>query len=284
MPDNVFIPLKQVLMNVVPCFCCCDCGTLSITYALLKGRWLSLFIFFSVAALCYYIGLLLKRCMNGNPLIETYADVGELAFGKKGIIIATICTNFFQMHLCTLEDHTKLKGKILPTTWLKSLGLLAYVSFGGFVISLILVGCAFGLVQLMMWDFMKELFLTLCNSMKDISKFSNFVLSTINYGSMAILDSKFEIYTTLINPITKYGILISTIATAIEYKFPLKNSNIFSLLIRTDLVISSVFVALAIPSFGYIMEFKGAFLGINVSILLPYLCYLNIHKGYKSLG
>ncbi|KAI5679027.1 hypothetical protein M9H77_09977 [Catharanthus roseus] len=68
-------------------------------------------------------------------------------------------------------------------------------------------------------------------------------------------------------------------------KIAIYNTLIY-LITKTGLVISSVVVVLAIPSFGfrYIMEFTGAFLDINVSILFSYLCYLKIHKGYKNLG
>ena len=133
-----------------------------------------------------------------------------------------------------------------------------------------------------------------------------FVLSTVSYGSMAVLgylmygdnltsqvtlnlpirniSSKVAIYTTLINPITKYAIIVSPIATAIEDTFPFRNSRYISVLIRTVLVISTVFVALAIPFFGYVMAFIGAFMSISVSILFPCLCYLKINKASRSFG
>lgn len=135
-----------------------------------------------------------------------------------------------------------------------------------------------------------------------------FILSTITYVSMAVIgylmfgetltsqitlnlpikkiSSKVAIYTTLISPITKYAILIYPIATAIEYSYSIKNSRIMSLLlIRTGLVISTVVVALAVPFFGYVMAFTGAFLSMSVSVLFPCLCYLKIYyRGYRSLG
>lgn len=128
-----------------------------------------------------------------------------------------------------------------------------------------------------------------------------FILSTITYGSMATMgylmyghnlmsqitlnlptgriSSKVAIYTTLINPITKYALVVSPIATAIEDKLPLQKSKfIVSYFIRTFLVISTVIVALTVPFFGYVMTFTGALLGVTVSILLPCLCYLKIKK------
>ncbi|XP_074337761.1 amino acid transporter AVT1I-like [Apium graveolens] len=140
-----------------------------------------------------------------------------------------------------------------------------------------------------------------------------FVLSTISYGSMAILgylmyggnlisqvtlnlptkniSSKVAIYTTLINPITKYAIVVSPINAAIEDTFPLLRSRsltlkirLISLFIRTVVVISTVLVALAVPFFGYVMAFTGAFLGTTVSMLLPSIFYLKINKDARKFG
>ncbi|KAA8532975.1 hypothetical protein F0562_032908 [Nyssa sinensis] len=339
-------------------------GMLSIPYALSQGGWLSLIILFLVAILCCYTGLLLRRCMDAKPLIKTFPDIGELAFGGKGrAMISTFM--YLELFLVAVEflilegDNLnklfpntsfhiagqKIGGKrsfvlltaliILPTTWLRSLGLLAYVSAGGVLASLLLVASVFwaGAVDgvgfhekgmLLNWRGIPTaislftfcycghaVFPTLCNSMKDRSQFPKvllvcFVLSTISYGSMAVLgylmygenlmsqvtlnlptrnfSSKIAIYTTLINPITKYAIVVSPIATAIEDTFPFQNSRLFSFVIRTVLVISTVFVALAIPFFGYVMAFTGAFLSITVSILFPCFCYLKIKKNSISLG
>lgn len=98
------------------------------------------------------------------------------------------------------------------------------------------------------------------------------------------IGSKLAIYTTLINPITKYAVIISPIATAIEEARPFEGSRLMSLLIRTVIVISTVIVALTIPFFGYVMAFIGAFLSVSMSMLLPCLCYLRIDKAARSFG
>ncbi|KAK8259906.1 hypothetical protein V6Z12_D13G086500 [Gossypium hirsutum] len=173
---------------------------------------------------------------------------------------------------------------VLPTTWLKSLALLAYVS---------------------------AVFPTLCSSMKDRSKFSKvllvcFITSTINYGSMAVMGylmfgehlksqvtlnlpikkmtTKIAIYTTLINPLTKYAIITAPITTAIEETSLFCNSRSLSILIRTALVSSTVIVALTIPFFGYVMAFIGSFLSVTASMLLPCLCYLKLNKAARKMG
>lgn len=199
-------------------------GILSIPFALSQGGWLSLVLLFSVAILCWYTGLLLQRCMDANPHITTYPDIGEVAFGRKGRVAISVFM-YLELFLVAVEflilegdnlnqlfpnmsfnvaGHT-IGGKkcfvlatalvILPTTWLKSLGLLAYVSAGGVLASIVLVACVFwvGAVDsvgfhekgdLLNWRGLPTtislylfcycghaVFPTLCNSMKDRSQF-----------------------------------------------------------------------------------------------------------------
>ncbi|KAF3674700.1 zinc finger family protein [Capsicum annuum] len=334
-------------------------GIISVPYALSEGGWLCMMILFLVAIISCYTGLLLQKCMSVSPSIKTYPDIGEFAFGNKGRILISIFL-YLELYFVAIEflilegDNLhklfpnakihvgclKIVGReffvflvaiiILPTTWLRSLGLLAYVSAGGVLASVVLVCSVFwvgavdgigfeekgviwrwnGLINaISMFTFCycgHAVFPTICNSMKDRSQFPKvlfvcFILSTMTYGSMATMgyimygqnlmsqitlnlpkgkiSSKIAIYTTLINPITKYALVVSPIATAIEDKLPLRQSKfIVSYFIRTFLVISTVIVALVVPFFGYVMTFTGALLGVTVSILLPCFCYLKIVK------
>lgn len=134
-----------------------------------------------------------------------------------------------------------------------------------------------------------------------------FLFCTITYASMAVLgyamfgshiesqitlnlpigsiSSKVAIYTTLVNPISKYALMVIPIVNAIETRFSCYyNKRVFSLLIRTSLVLSTVIVALAIPLFGYLMSLVGAFLSVTASLLLPCLCYLKISGIYRRIG
>ncbi|XP_065861965.1 amino acid transporter AVT1I-like [Euphorbia lathyris] len=340
-------------------------GILSIPFALSQGGWLSLIILFMVAVLCWYTGLLLRRCMDTDQIIQTYPDIGERAFGYKGRALVSIFM-YLELYLVAVEflilegDNLdklfpnmafkfaglKIRGKqgfilltslvILPTTWLRSLGVLAYISAGGVLASVVLVGCVLwaGAVDGvgfhegdLVWNWGglpttislfafcycgHAVFPTLCTSMKDRTQFSKvlvvcFVSSTITYGSMAVLgylmygehlmsqvtlnlpirkvSTKIAIYTTLVNPLTKYAVVITPIAKAIEDTFRLsKTSTSLSILVRTAIMISTLVVALTIPFFGYVMAFIGAFLSITVSVLLPCLCYLRINKAARSLG
>lgn len=155
-------------------------------------------------------------------------------------------------------------------------------------------------------------FPTLYTSMINPKKFSKvmfvcFLLCTISYASMAIvgylmfgssvlsqitlnlptnkISSKVAIYTTLINPIAKYGLMIKPVENTIENQLPIHyNSRGCRLLIRTALVITTVIVALAIPLFGYLMSLVGAFLSVTASIVLPCLCFLKISAIYQRVG
>lgn len=98
------------------------------------------------------------------------------------------------------------------------------------------------------------------------------------------ITTSIAIYTTLISPLTKYAVIITPIATAIEEKFSFGKIRVIGILIRTVLVISTVFVACSVPFFGYVMAFIGAFLSVTVSMLFPCLCYLKMHKRAQSFG
>ncbi|KAF8399479.1 hypothetical protein HHK36_015345 [Tetracentron sinense] len=152
-------------------------------------------------------------------------------------------------------------------------------------------------------------FPTLYTSMRNKKQFSKvlvfcFVICTISYALMAVLgylmygsnvqsqvtlnlpieklSSKVAIFTTLVNPITKYALMVTPIVTAIESSLSgYCNKRSISLLIRTMLLISTVIVALVVPFFGYLMSLVGAFLSVTASILLPCLCYLKISGTYE---
>lgn len=153
-----------------PLFMLAGVGVLSIPYALSEGGWLSLAWLIVIAAACCYTGLLLQRCMDAGPYAQSYPDIGESAFGFAGRITLSVfiylelylvSTGFLILEGDNLDKlfpnaslelgKMKIEGKqlftllaalvILPTTWLRSLGALAYVSLGGVLASVILVGC-----------------------------------------------------------------------------------------------------------------------------------------------
>ncbi|XP_042048922.1 amino acid transporter AVT1J-like isoform X2 [Salvia splendens] len=145
---------------------------LSIPYALSHGGWLSLITLTVIAMICFYTALLLKKCMDSNSLIKTYPDIGEHAFGKKGRALISIFM-YLELFLLAVEflilegdnlhklfpyTNVRVWGKtiggkpmfiiltalvMLPTTWLRNLSLLAYVSAGGILAYLILIATVF---------------------------------------------------------------------------------------------------------------------------------------------
>lgn len=126
-----------------------------------------------------------------------------------------------------------------------------------------------------------------------------FAACTLNYGSMAILgylmygddvksqvtlnlpegkiSSKLAIYTTLISPFSKYALMVTPLATAVEERLLAAGyKRSVNILIRTLLVVSTVVFALAVPFFGHLMALVGSLLSVMASMLLPCVFYLKI--------
>ncbi|XP_047946122.1 amino acid transporter AVT1J-like isoform X1 [Salvia hispanica] len=154
-------------------------------------------------------------------------------------------------------------------------------------------------------------FPTLYTSMRNQKQFSKvllvcFLVCTTSYASMAVLgylmfgskvqsqvtlnlptnlvSSKVAIYTTLVNPLAKYALMSRPIVKSLERRFLVGRSRRWSILIRTALVASTIFVALAVPFFGYLMSLVGAFLSVTASIIVPCLCYMKISGIYVRIG
>ncbi|CAH1440432.1 unnamed protein product [Lactuca virosa] len=68
-----------------------------------------------------------------------------------------------------------------------------------------------------------------------------------------LIASKVVVWTTVVNPFTKYVLTISPIAMSLEELIPSNHmkSHVYSILIRTSLVFSIVLVALSIPFFDW---------------------------------
>ena len=99
-----------------------------------------------------------------------------------------------------------------------------------------------------------------------------------------LVSSKVAIYTTLVNPLAKYALMVCPIVKTLERRFLVGRSRRWSILIRTALVASTIFVALVVPFFGYLMSLVGAFLSVTASIILPCLCYMKISGIYVRIG
>ncbi|KAI3726100.1 hypothetical protein L1987_65897 [Smallanthus sonchifolius] len=140
-------------------------GILSIPYALASGGWLSLILLFVIASSTFYTGMLIQRCMDTDPTIRSYPDIGNRAFGKTGKAIVTltmdielylVATGFLILegdNLSNLFPHMDfevLGAKsgfivlvalvILPTSWLDNMSILSYISASGVLASIIILG------------------------------------------------------------------------------------------------------------------------------------------------
>ncbi|KAH1191459.1 Amino acid transporter AVT1C [Glycine max] len=68
----------------------CGVGILSTPYAAKVGGWLGLSILVIFAIISFYTGLLLRSCLDSEPELETYPDIGQAAFGTTGRIAISI--------------------------------------------------------------------------------------------------------------------------------------------------------------------------------------------------
>lgn len=114
-----------------------------------------------IASATCYTGLLLKRCMDSDPNLRTYPDVGDKAFGAQGRLVVSlfmnlelylVATGFLILvgdNLHNLFPNVELSilgyfiigGKqtfvllasliIMPTVWIDDLTTLSYVSATG---------------------------------------------------------------------------------------------------------------------------------------------------------
>ncbi|KAK1414084.1 hypothetical protein QVD17_29824 [Tagetes erecta] len=147
-------------------------GIVSLPYAMASGGWLSLILLLLIASSAFYTGLLIQRCMDTDPTIKSYTDIGDRAFGKTGKAIVSITMNlevylivtgflilegdnlsnlFPNMKLVVYGHHISstcgfillVSLIILPTCWLKNMSILSFVSASGVLASMIILGSVF---------------------------------------------------------------------------------------------------------------------------------------------
>ncbi|RDY02173.1 Amino acid transporter AVT1I, partial [Mucuna pruriens] len=190
---------------------------------------------------------------------------------------------------------------VLPTTWLRNLGFLAYISFGGLLVFVILIGCVAcvgkeGLptfVSLFAFCYCAHSMIPiLCNYMNDkhqLSKhyylssprytmFGDHLMSqiTLNLPSKKIM-TKIAIYTTVINHLTNK--CCGRQMASLQYK------NYFrSILIRRTIVVNIVLMELFMSFFNYIMTFIGVFFSVTISLLFLCFYFLKIKIAARQFG
>ncbi|CAM8903514.1 unnamed protein product [Rhodiola kirilowii] len=143
-------------------------GIMSIPYALACGGWLSLILFFVIALSTFYTGLLIRKCMDIDPNIRSYPDIGDRAFGSNGrmLVVVVMCLELYLVatgflilegdNLHNLFPNMELQiadfaigGRqcfviivaliILPTVCLDNLSALSYISASGVLASAVIL-------------------------------------------------------------------------------------------------------------------------------------------------
>lgn len=143
-------------------------GILSTPYAAAKGGWLGLTLLVFFALICCFTAILLRRCLDSQPHVCSFPDVGEAAYGKWGRWITSIML-YLELYAVAIEflilegdnlahlfpsagmtiGHVVLNPHevfvilaavcMLPTVWLRDLSILSYVSATGVVASFLIV-------------------------------------------------------------------------------------------------------------------------------------------------
>ncbi|XP_027070593.2 amino acid transporter AVT1E-like [Coffea arabica] len=158
----------QTILNAINALC--GIGILSTPYAVKEGGWLSLILLLIFGVITCYTGILLKRCLESSPELETYPDIGQAAFGMIGRICIAIvlylelyssCVEYLIMmsdNMASMFPHAHLDFAgihmdsyqlcaivstlvILPTVWLRNLSSLSYISVGGVIMLVVVVIC-----------------------------------------------------------------------------------------------------------------------------------------------
>ncbi|CAK7325425.1 unnamed protein product [Dovyalis caffra] len=339
----------------------CGVGILSTPYAAKEGGWIGLSILIIFAALSFYTGMLLRYCLDSEPGLETYPDIGQAAFGTAGRIVTSIIL-YVELYACCVEyiilesdnlsslfpnAHMSLGGfdldshhlfalmttlAVLPTVWLRDLSVLSYISAGGVIASVLVVLCLFwiGLVDnvgihskgtalnlgtlpvaIGLYGYCYSghaVFPNIYTSMAQPNRFPAVLLAcfsvcTVLYAGAAymgytmfgektesqftlnlpqdLVASKIAVWTTVVNPFTKYALTISPVAMSLEELIPSNRmkSHMYAICIRTALVISTLLVGLSIPFFGLVMSLIGSLLTMLVTLILPCACFLSILRG-----
>uniref|UniRef100_A0A804MID2 Amino acid transporter transmembrane domain-containing protein n=1 Tax=Zea mays TaxID=4577 RepID=A0A804MID2_MAIZE len=324
----------QGVMNGVNVLC--GVGILSTPYAVKQGGWLGLVILAVLGALAWYTGILLRRCLDSKDGLETYPDIGHAAFGTAGRIIISIIL-YMELYACcieylilesdnlsklfpnahltmgnlTLDSHmlfailTALV--VMPTTWLRDLSCLSFISVEseGTALNLPGIPIAIGLYGYCYSG--HGVFPNIYSSLKKSNQFpavlfTCIALSTVLFAAAAIMGyimfgestesqftlnlppnlvaSKIAVWTTVTNPITKYALTMTPLALSLEELLP-PNKQTYPniMMLRSALVVSSLIIALSVPFFafsGLVMSLVGSFLTMFVAYILPCACFLSI--------
>ncbi|PPR86569.1 hypothetical protein GOBAR_AA34130 [Gossypium barbadense] len=299
MPSPKQCSFTQALVNGINVLT--GIGLLTTPYAVKEGGWLSPTLLLIFGVIACYTGILLKRCLESSPGLQTYPDIGQAAFGITGrLVIAAACVEYviiMSENLSTIFPNTSIQFGgiylnahqifaiigiliVLPTVWLRDL-------IGGVGASVLVVICLLWVGTVDQVGFPRAgTTLNLANIPISIA-ISGFLIFGDSVESQFTLNmptkfaaSKIAVWTVVIITISKYALTLTPIALSLEELVPTTWLTSYggSILIRAALVISTLVVALKVPFF-FLMALAGSLLTMLITIIFPCACYLSIRGG-----
>ncbi|XLS48146.1 hypothetical protein HN51_022504 [Arachis hypogaea] len=278
----------QAVLNGINALC--GVGILSTPYALKEGGWVALSVLFIFSAFSFYTGLLLRHCLDSEPGLETYPDIGQAAFGTSGRIFISVIL-YSELYACCIEYI------ILESDNLSSLFPNAHLSLGGLELNPHVLFAILTTLAILPTVYLRDLrilsYLSVMYAAVAIMGYTMFGEYTLSQYTLnmpqGLVATKLAVWTTVVNPFTKYpfttyALSLTPVAKCLEELIPLNDPkfNLYSIFIRTMLVVSTLLVGLSVPFFGLVMSLIGSLLTMFVSLILPSACFLKIKWGKIS--
>ncbi|KAK7311424.1 hypothetical protein RJT34_09559 [Clitoria ternatea] len=145
-------------------------GQLSSPYAIEKGGWGSVFLLMGLGVICAYSSHILGKCLEKNPKLRSFVDIGKHAFGSKGRFLAATIIYveiFMALVSYTISLHDNLIRVFvginlklhfakfsssqlltvvailiaLPSLWIRDLSSISFLSSAGILMSLLIFVC-----------------------------------------------------------------------------------------------------------------------------------------------
>ncbi|PON77147.1 Amino acid transporter, transmembrane domain containing protein [Parasponia andersonii] len=139
--------------------------------------------------------------------------------------------------------------------------------------------------QVLLFSFVLTTFTYLLTASESYLMYGESVESQITLNlPTKLISSKVAIYTTLLIPVTRYALMLTPVANAIEggLSEDYKNLRTIKILVRMVLLVSSTIVAYVFPYFENLMAIVGSIFVVLASFVLPCLCYLKISSSHGS--